>query len=58
MKVIFGNNKKYPGEEVPQRGAHLSTRVGARPTPLGAPPPSWAPWWLSDVHLLPYEVFP
>ena len=23
----------------------------------GAPPTSWAPWWLSDTHLLLYEVF-
>ena len=30
---------------------HLSTRVG------GTPPTSWAPWWLSDGHLLLYEVF-
>ena len=37
-KVIFGNNKKYWAEEIPE-GAHtLATRVGARPTPLGAPP--------------------
>ena len=25
--------------------------------PLGRAPTSWAPWWLSDVHLLLYEVF-
>ena len=29
----------------------------ARSTLLGAPPTSWAPWWLSDDHLLLYEVF-
>ena len=31
------------------------------PTPCsrgwGRPPTSWGPWWLSDVHLLLYEVF-
>src|SRR3954471_633142 len=32
-------------------------RVGARPTPQGAPPASWAPCWLSGGHLLLYEVF-
>ena len=30
---------------------------GARPTPLGAPPASWAPCWPSGAHLLLYEVF-
>ena len=39
------------------RGDTLPTRVGARPTSLGAPCTSWAPWWPSDVHLLLYEVF-
>ena len=40
------------------RGGHtLATRVGARPTPLGAPPTSWAPWQASGAHLLLYEVF-
>src|SRR4051812_15631950 len=39
-------------------GAHtLATRVGARPTPLGTPPASWAPCWPSGAHLLLYEVF-
>ena len=29
-----------------------------RPPPLRArPPTSWGPWWLSDDHLLLYEVF-
>ena len=56
-KVIFGNNKKYWAEEIPE-GAHtLAMRVGARPTPLGAPPASWAPCWPSGAHLLLYEVF-
>ena len=36
-KVIFGKYKKYPTEEVHQRGPHLSTRVGARPLPCGPP---------------------
>ena len=37
MKVILGINKKIlSGRSA--RGAHtLATRVGARPTPLGAP---------------------
>ena len=30
---------------------------GARPTPQGVPPASWAPCWLSGGHLLLYEVF-
>src|SRR3954465_15421290 len=25
--------------------------------PRARPPTSWAPWWLSDAHLLLYEVF-
>ena len=29
---------------------------GAHP-PRARPPTSWAPWWLSDAHLLLYEVF-
>ena len=32
-------------------------RVGARPSSLGAPPTSWAPWWPSGGHLLLHEVF-
>ena len=43
MKVIFEKYKNYPAEEVHQRGAHLSTRVGACPTPLGAPLPRGPP---------------
>ena len=36
-KVIFGNNKKYWAEEIPE-GAHtLATRVGVRPLPRGPP---------------------
>ena len=39
-EVIFGINKKYWEEKAPE-GAHtLTTRVGARPTLLGAPPAS------------------
>ena len=38
-------------------GLHLSTRVGARPTPLGVHPTSWAPWWPSGDHLLLYGLF-
>ena len=30
---------------------------GARPTPQGAPPASWATWQPSGAHLLLYEVF-
>ena len=56
-EVGFGINKNYWAKETPE-GAHtLATRVGARPTPLGAPPASWAPWWPSDAHLLLYGVF-
>ena len=54
---FFGINKKYWAKKVPE-GAHtLASRVGARPTPLGVPPASWAPRQPSDVHLLLYEVF-
>ena len=36
-KVIFGNNKKYWAEEIPE-GAHtLATRVGGAPLPRGPP---------------------
>ena len=56
-EVIFGINKKYWRKNPPE-GAHtLATRVGARPTPLGAPPASWATWQPSGAHLLLYEVF-
>ena len=41
-----------------QRGATLWPRGWeARPTPLGVPPASWAPWQASGAHLLLYEVF-
>ena len=56
-EVIFGINKKYWGKKIPEEGHPLSTRVGARPTPLGAPPASCAPWQASGDHLLLYEVF-
>ena len=39
-KVIFGK-KKYWAEEVRQRGPHLATRVGARPTPQGHEVEPW-----------------
>ena len=43
MKVIFGNNKKYRAEEIPE-GAHtLATRVGARPTLWARPLPRGPP---------------
>ena len=35
----------------------MATSLGARPTLLGVPPISWAPWWASDVHLLLYHHF-
>ena len=55
-KVIFGNNKKYWAEEIPE-GAHtLATRVGGAPTPTRRAPTSWDPWWPSGAHLLLYEV--
>ena len=57
MKVSFGIYIKYWAKEAPEGGHPLSTRVGARPTPLGAPPASWAPWWPSDAHLWLYGVF-
>ena len=55
--VIFRIYIKYWAKEAPEGGHPPSTRVGARPTPLGAPPASWVPWWPSDAHLLLYGVF-
>ena len=46
---VFRIYKKHSVEEVHQGGHTLPTRVGARPTPLGAPPTSWAPWWPSGA---------
>ena len=49
---------KNTGERINQRGPTPWPRGWeARPTPLGAPPASWAPWWPSGAHLLLYEVF-
>ena len=42
-EVIFGNNKKYWAKKMLEGTHTLGTRVGGRPTPLGAPPASWAP---------------
>ena len=42
-KVIFGINNNYSVEEIPEGGHPPSTRVGARPTPLGAPLPRGPP---------------
>ena len=51
MEYLEINKEKIIAKDEGQ-GAHtLLTRVG------GAPPTSWAPWWLSDDHLLLYEVF-
>ena len=57
MKVIFVINEKTPAEEIPEGGHPPSTRVGARPTPLGAPPCLVGPRQASGVHLLLYEDF-
>ena len=38
------------------KGATLLSRGWGRP-PRAHRPTSWAPWWLSDDHLLLYEVF-
>ena len=48
---VFGIYKKYWAKEASEGGHPPSTRVGARPIPLGAPPTSWAPWQPSDAHL-------
>ena len=53
----MNRDKKYWAKEVPEGGHPPSTRVGACPTPLGAPPASWAPWQRSDAHLWLYGVF-
>ena len=57
MAVIFRIYKKYWAKEAPEGGHPPSTRVGARPTLLGAPLVSWAPWQVSGAHLWLYEVF-
>ena len=44
--------KKYQRE-----ATHHPRGWGARPTPLGMPPASWAPWWPFDAHLQLYGVF-
>ena len=44
-------------QELHQGGHTLPMRVGARPSPQGAPPTSWAPWWPSGGHLMLYGVF-
>ena len=49
---------KNIGRKKYQRGAtHRPQGWGARPTPLGVPPASWASWWPSDAHLWLYGVF-
>lgn len=38
-------------------GTHqVATILGARPTPQGTPPSSWAPWQASGTHVLLYDV--
>ena len=39
------------------RGPTPFPRGLGTPPPLGRAPTSWAPWWLSDDHLLLCEVF-
>ena len=49
---------KNTGERINQRWpTPWPQGWGARPTPLGAPPASWASWEASGAHLLLYEVF-
>ena len=55
MEYLTINNKKSsPMMKI--RGTHPSHEGGGAP-PRARPPTSWAPWWLSDDHLLLYEVF-
>ena len=49
-------NKEKSSPKMKARGATPCSRGWGRP-PLGAPPTSWAPWWISDARLLLYEVF-
>ena len=53
----FWNILKILGEESTRGGPPTVHEGGGAPYPLGAPPTSWAPCWLSDAHLLLYEVF-
>ena len=57
MELIFGIYKKF-GRRKYQRGPPASHKGGGRALPPWARPPSlWAPWQVSDAHLLLYEVF-
>ena len=56
-EVNFRICKKYWAQEVHQGATPCPRGWGARLTPLGAPPTSWAPWWPFGDHLLLYEVF-
>ena len=42
-EVLFGINKKYWAEKIPEGGHTLATRVGARPTPWARPLPRGPP---------------
>ena len=47
---LFGKYYKYWKTNPRQGGLHLSTRVGARLPPLGAPHASWVPWNSTDLN--------
>ncbi len=49
-------NKEKSSPKMKARGPTPCSRGWGR-APWACHPTSWAPWWLSDVHLLPYEVF-
>ena len=56
-EIFFQIYKKYWEKELHQGATPFPQGWGARPTPQGAPPTSWAPWWPSGGHLLLYGVF-
>ena len=57
LQECLKRNKEKSMPKMKARGPTPCSRGwGARPH-LGHPPTSWPPWWLSDAHLLLYEVF-
>ena len=51
MKIIFGPKEAHGVPEMGQKSPEAPTRVGARPTPVGAPSILVAASWLLRLHL-------
>ena len=56
-KTFSGYIKNTKRKKFTRGATHYPRGWGARPTTLGAPPASWAPWWPFDDHLMLYGVF-